>query len=178
MESRSFYLKKEVRKAITDIENILEQYNNEELELILKKIKKNRDDLKVKGDLESISSYAERIFELCPECNCIPVAIEYVEGNCYSIETELNDILKNIGEQYSFNEGKYIIPYTSEDMTFGDWEKLLKIWKIMIRFSSVKEGRRRGEYNEYKFSNLYVYSKEKKEIEIITNLDKEQIYDY
>ena len=178
MDSRSFYLKKEVRNAISEIETILELYNNEELELILKKIKKNRDDLKIKGDSELIKTYADRIFELCPECNCIPLSVEFVERNCYSSEVNLDSILGEIKETISLNEGKYVLPHTSEDMTFGDWEKIIKIWKILLRFSGLKDETRKGEYSEYRYFNLYVYSKETEKIELVTELNKEKDYEY
>lgn len=174
MDSRSFYLKKEVRNTISEIETILEQYNNEEVDLIQKRIKKDRDDLKLKGDFESLKTYADRIFELCPECNCVPICVEYVERNYYSSEVDLNSILGEIGV---FDDEKYVVPHTTEEMTFGDWEKILKIWKIMLKYSDYKTETRRGEYNEYKFHNLYVYSKETGEIEKIEGLNKEFDYD-
>ena len=178
VESRSFYLKKEVRSAISEIETILEQYNNEEVDLIQKKIKKNREELKLKGDGELIKTYADRIFELCPECNCIPVAVEFVERNCYSSEIELNSILGEIEGFVSYENEKFIVPHTTENMTFGDWEKILKIWKILLRFSGMNEETTKGEYSEYRYLNLYVYSKESETIEKISGLNKERDYDY
>lgn len=178
MDSRSFYLKKEVRNAVSEIETILELYNNEELDLILKKIRKNREDLKIKGDSESIKTYADRIFELCPECNCIPICVEFVEKSYYTTEVNLESILEEVREMISFNDGKYIIPHTTEEMTFGDWEKILKIWKILLRFCGLKNEVKSGELNDYRFSNLFVYCKETGNIEKIEGLNKERDYDY
>lgn len=178
MDSRSFYLKKEVRNAISEIETILQEYNNEEVELIQKKIKKNRDDLKIKGDSESIKAYADRIFELCPECNCIPVSVEFVEKSYYTSEVDLDSILEEIGEVVTFESEKYIVPHTTDEMTFGDWEKILKIWKILLRFCGLKSETTKGDYSDYKYSNLYVYSKETEKIEKIEGLNKERDYDY
>lgn len=178
MDSRSFYLKKEVRNAISEIETILELYSNDELDLILKKIKKNRDDLKLKGDAESVKTYVDRIFELCPECNCIPVAVEFVEKNYYSTEVDLDSIFKEVGEVISFDDEKYIIPHTTDEMTFGDWEKILKIWKILLRFSGLKDEVKRGEISDYRYTNLYVISKDEEKIVKIEGLNKERDCDY
>ena len=178
MDSRSFYLKKEVRNALYEIETILELYNNEELDLILKKIKKNREDLKIKGDSESLKTYADRIFELCPGCNCIPIGVEFVEKNYYTMEVNLESILEEVGEVISFEDEKYIVPHTTEEMTFGDWERILKIWKILLRFCGLKNGMNKGDISDYRYSNIYVYSKDTEKIEKIEGLNKERDYDY
>ena len=115
---------------------------------------------------------ANEIFDLCPNCNCIPLAVEHVVGSDY-ITTVAWDDVYTYTEETDFSswindDEHYVSPVeVMDDVKIGDWKKVIKKWQEMIKKSGLKNETDRGDYCEFIHNSFYVYSKKTDKIEYL-----------
>lgn len=114
---------------------------------------------------------AEEIFNLCPKCNCIPLAVETTSGSKWITETN-PDTVYNYCSDYMDENSDYVMPFQDDDMKFGDWKKISKDWDKMCELSGIKADVDEGDYCEFFHLSVYVYSKETNKIEYIPDINR------
>lgn len=125
----------------------------------------------VSGKEIRFKELAAEIFNLCPKCNYIPLAIEYVNGSDY-ITTKDWDELYDAVIDYMGIETENVCPHFLDEMTLKDWKTVVNDWQEMIDLSDIEEGSVRGDYCEMYHLSVYVYSKESENIEYIGDINR------
>lgn len=119
-----------------------------------------------KAEMEKI---AAEIFELCPSCNFIPVAIESGSGEEFVTDPNLNSIWECCFDYLmdrEANDAGLVMPHQCDDMTFGAWKRIDELWEKMVELAGYKyKTSNDGDYCEFYHLSVYGFSKETKKIE-------------
>ena len=122
-----------------------------------------------KKNADKIKEVADEIFKLCPVCNFIPVAIETDSYNDFETIVDFDTIWERCCDYLcdeEDNDCEIVMPYQDDDMTFGDWKKVEKLWKELIQLAGYKYSiSHDGDYCEEYHLSVNGYSKKKKKIE-------------
>lgn len=122
-----------------------------------------------KKNKDRIKEVADEIFKLCPVCNFIPVAVETESEMDFTTEVDFDRIWEVCCDYICDEEDNdygLVMPYQTDDMTFGDWKKVDKLWKELINLAGYKYSLTHdGDYCEFYHVNVIGYSKKKKKIE-------------
>ena len=122
-----------------------------------------------KKNKDRIKEVADEIFKLCPVCNFIPVAVETESEMDFTTEIDFDRIWEVCCDYICDEEDNdygLVMPYQTDDMTFGDWKKVDKLWKELINLAGYKYSLTHdGDYCEFYHVNVIWYSKKKKKIE-------------
>ena len=142
-----------------DLQNLSKEILEDALEKLLEK--------KDPNDVSHIKKILDRIFELCPNCNFIPLACEYYAYSDVTVTKDFDEICE-ICENYMDNE-EYKIPYEDDEMKLGDIKEMYSLWKEAIDKCYIQEGEEKGaaDYSENYYYSLYGYYKERDKVEFI-----------
>lgn len=129
-----------------------------------------------KKNADRIKEVADEIFGLCPTCNFIPVAVETDSYNDFTTEVDLDRIWECCDRYLcdeEDNEYGLVMPYQHDEMTFGDWKKVEKLWKEIIKLAGFKYSvSHDGDYCEDYHVSVDGYSKKKKKIECFYDVNR------
>ena len=121
---------------------------------------KNKDEL---------NRVANEIFELCPVCNFIPVAIETQCEDVFETEIDFERIWESCYDYLldkDDNKLGWVMPYQDDDMTLGNWKKVAKLWKEAIALAGFKhQTSNDGDYCEFYHLSVNGFCKKTRKIE-------------
>lgn len=172
-------MEKDVTEKIFDL---IKNYTEDEINEIIEEVKAlYLDSITVlepeevhRQQIEFIET-TEEIFNLCPKCNCIPIAIEYTDGNSYITDTDFETVYDYCVDYINEEIGEYVMPFFDDDMTLGQWKELRKKWKWLNRNSGIKYDVDKSDYYaecKYFYLCVYVFDKASKTIKFITNFSR------
>ena len=127
-----------------------------------------REELR-KKNLAELAKLGKEIFTLCPVCNFIPLSIEVQSYDTWEEVIDFDRIWESccdyLCDEEDNDEG-LIMPYQDDDMTFGGWKKVEKLWKEMIKLAGYKNHTDNdGDYCEEYHVSVNGFSKDSNEIE-------------
>lgn len=141
----------------------LQNLSKEILADALEKLLKNKDP----NDVSHIKKILDKIFELCPKCNFIPLACEYYVYSDVTVTKDFDEI-SEICENYMDNE-EYKIPFEDDDMKLGDIKEMNRLWQEAVEKCNIQECVEEGaaDYSENCYYSVYGYYKEREKVEYI-----------
>lgn len=147
--------KKEIQKAIKELER-----------QALKIVEESKDPYNV----SNIQNLLDRIFELCPECNFIPLAYECQYGT--SVETSKNFYdLEDVCDNYLDLEN-YYYPQVNDEMKVKEWNEILNCWMEAVHKCNIQEGTETDcDYCSMTHYSIYGYLKETQKVEYLGDID-------
>ena len=145
--------KDKIQKAIKELE-----------EEALKKVKEAKDPFNVEG----IQKYLDRIFEICPNCNFIPLAYDYNRDISVITDKDFDEL-----EAISTNIKDYIIPYENDNMRYGDVKDLWECWEKAVKYCNIQKGEDLGEadYTENIYYGIWGYLKDSKTVKYLSDVN-------
>lgn len=145
--------KDKIQKAIKELENEA-----------LKILKEAKDPFNVEG----IRKYLDRIFEICPDCDFVPLAYDYNEGLSVITDKDFDEL-----EAISTNIKRYTIPYENDDMRYGDVKDLWECWQRAVMECNIQKGEDVGQadYTENIYYGVWGYSKTNNRIEYLDDVN-------
>lgn len=169
-------MKKDVTEKIFDL---IKNYTEDEVNEIIEEVKAlYLDSITVlepeevhEQQIEFIKT-TEEIFNLCPKCNCIPIAIEYTDGNSYITDTDFDTVYDYCVDYIKEEIGEYVMPFFDDGMTLGQWKELTKKWKWLNRNSGIKDSADKGDYCEFFHLSVYMFDKASKTIKFIADINR------
>ena len=130
----------------------------------------------MKKNKDRIKEVADEIFKLCPVCNFIPVAVETQSEADFETHVDFDRIWEcccNYLCDEEENDYELIMPYQMDEMTFGDWKKVEKLWQELIKLAGYKYSMSHdGDYCEYYHINAIGYLKKSKKIEEYCDINR------
>lgn len=137
------------KTLINDVVKLVDGYNDEELDELVEKVKKERERIRKKNeDPLSAQELADEIFKICPDCNFIPLAIETTCECTYttSIDVEeIDDYLSEEEKRLKKNKG-FILPHQNDDMKIGDWKKIPELRTRLAKKIGLRYNEENGDY--------------------------------
>lgn len=169
-------------KLIEEIFNLVKDYEGDATSLlgsVATKVEIYQREIQEgvrKKNADEIKDVANEIFALCPTCNFIPVAIETDSYNDFETIVDFDTIWERCCDYICDEEDNdygLVMPYQHDDMTFGDWKKVEKLWKKLIKLSGYKYSMSHdGDYCEDYHISVDGYSKKKKKIECFYDINR------
>jgi hypothetical protein len=125
-------------------------------------------DAKDPFNVEGIQKYLDRIFEICPDCNFVPLAYDYNEGTTVITDKDFDEL-----EAISTNIKQYTIPYENDDMRYGDVKDLWECWQKSAKYCNIQKGEDAGQadYTENIYYGVWGYSKTNKKVEYLGDVN-------
>lgn len=170
-------MEKDVTEKIFDL---IKNYTENEVNEIIKEVKAlYLDSITVlepeevhRQQIEFIET-TEEIFNLCPKCNCIPIAIEYTVENSHITDTDFETVYDYCVDYINEEIGEYVMPFFDDDMTLGQWKEVTKKWKWLNRNSGIKDGADKCDYCEFFHLSVYMFDKASKTIKFIADINRQ-----
>ena len=159
----------ELVKDYLDFDYLEQVFSN-----VIEMLKENQEVLTPEEVTEKeieFKKLAEEIFNLCPKCNCIPLAVETTSGSKWITETNADEIY-NYCEKYMGENSEYVMPFQDDDMKIGDWKKICKNWDKICESSGFKYAVDEGDYCEFFHLSVYAYLKETENIHYIPDVNR------
>ena len=144
------------------------QQSIKELETeVFEKLNKAKDP----NNVSNIQKYLNRIFELSPQCNFIPLAYELQYES--SIETSKDfDELVDLCENYLIDNDDIYYPAPDDEMKIKEWNEINDCWKKAVLKSNIQEGTDHdGDYCSLDHYSIYGYFRETKKIGYLADVN-------
>lgn len=149
--------KKEIQKAIKEIE-----------EQAIKKLKEAKDPYNVSG----IQTYLDRIFELYPKCNFIPLAFECQSESSVVTSKNYYD-LRDVCDNYLIDNKDICFPQADDELKIKEWNEIKECWINAVHGCNIQEGVDYDcDYCTMIHYSIYGYSKETKKIELLCDVNR------
>ena len=125
---------------------------------------------------EEIKKLANEIFEICPDANYIPLAVETDSENNFVTHVDFDEIWEYCCDyltEMDANEYDLEMPSQHDYMTFGGWKDLMEKWKKMIELSGYKYSvSHDGDYCEFFHITTIGFHKESQKIEEFYDINR------
>ena len=149
------------------------------LESVTRKVLKYQREIQeglLKKNIEKIKELADEIFELCPVCNFIPVVVQTDSGNDFVTNPDFDTIWEECCEYLcdeEDNDYELVMPYQHDDITFGDWKRVIEKWKEIVKLAGYKyKCEHDGDYCEDYHVSVEGFTKKKRKIEEFCDINR------
>ena len=173
---------KKYEELTEKIFEIVKDYEGDHVELlnhVARKVTDYQEDVRkglLKKNMDKIKELANEIFELCPACNIIPVAVETDSGNDFITDPDFDTIWENCEDcllDEDDNDDGLVMPHQIDEMTFGGWKKVIENWKEIINLAGYKyKCEHDGDYCEDYHVSVHGYTKRHKKIEEFCDVNR------
>lgn len=157
--------KEQVIKDLLELADGMDKKKFQELtgeifEESLKRLLENRKP----EDVTPIREIVNKIFEICPECNFVPLAYSYNDYTDIITEKDWEELI-DLSEHY-INIEYHQIPVQNDNMTIGKAKEMYRLWEEASKKCYVQEGtdRNGGDYTENCYYDIIGYDRKKDEI--------------
>lgn len=112
---------------------------------------------------DEMKEIAKRIFELCPNANCIPVAYNNVcENDWYTEYEDYDNVLSMAYDYLQEDEGYgYQMPYFDDEMKKKEWREIQELMVKLHDLIGGEDSHEKGDYCEYSHPSFVIFDKEK-----------------
>jgi len=120
---------------------------------------------------DEIKAIAKVIFEKCPKCNVIPIAVESESGSHMDRTVDMESLLEAC-ESINRISVNTAAPYFDDDMTKRAYDEMLNAYRTLVEslgFAEVQE--ELDDYCEYYHMNVYVINKEDYAIDYLSDIN-------
>ena len=140
--------------------DLLKGFTFNEIEEVFDYVNKKKEEDKEKTRLSSdFLKKVDKIFELYPECNCIPIAYDYTDCSDIIINNDFNEIWNLCVEYIKTNYDALITPVPVDDMKIGVGREIENVWNECTRMNVVEPKTEKGDYCEYCHYGIYYYDR-------------------
>lgn len=145
------------------IYNQFEGYSLEMMKKIFSKLTKRKEkdekkQSKVRED--KFNKAVKELFDLCPQVTMIPIGktLQY-QADCY--ETNDFEEVQDIAYDYFGDEA---IPKEYDDITIGNYNKMMKLWEVACENSPIVYQEFDGDYCSMCHVTMYYFDRERQEV--------------
>lgn len=157
----------EAKKEIKEILDGLKAYDAREIaHWVFNTYDYSFDWYRVKAT-DEMKEIAKRIFELCPQANCIPVAYNNVDENDYFTEYEDYNEVWNMADCFLHIEKRwgYQMPYFDDEMKKKEWDEVTELCVKLHDLIGGEDTHEDGDFCQDSHPSFIVFSKEKNDFE-------------
>ena len=140
---------------------LLKEFTFNEIDEVFNYVnKKKEEDKKKEGLSKDFIKRIDRIFDLYPECNAIPLAYDYTDYSKVVTDNEFDELWNLCVDYIEENYESYVTPLPNDDMKIGVAKEIEKLWKECVLMNIVEPKTEDGDYCELCHYGIYYYDKD------------------
>lgn len=115
---------------------------------------------------DAIQKIADRIFELCPNANCIPIAYCNVDYNDWYVKYDDYGLVLDYAQEYLMDkkEWGYQMPYFDDEMKKKEWDEIDRLMVTLHELVGGEDTHDKGDYCEYSHPSFIIFDREENDI--------------